>query len=209
MHGDWIVAIASLLAAILGGAAIYFFERLKATRREIQFLVSEPQTITGDLQGHGREFKVMLGDQVTGELNVSVVMKKAVAISFSDRIPQIDPVFNIHLPFFNPKEKFWIKTLVDGAAAASDVSCRLPGTIITFLTQEDIYARYRRRARWQLAFALTAMLILFGILAYFVANADLAHNRDKALLKKMSTDLIEQELKERQLQMPPPLETTK
>jgi hypothetical protein len=140
LHGDWVVAVTSLIAAVLGAAAVFFFEHLRASKREIHFLVSDPQTITGDLEGHGREFKVMLGDQVASQLNVSLVevtnrgnelienlnfnitipgerkimlaecmssepLKNAVNISFSDLIPQTDPVFSIRLPFFNIGEK--------------------------------------------------------------------------------------------------------
>ncbi len=204
MHGDWVVAIASIVAAIVGGAAIFFFERLRATKRRVQFVVSEPQTITGALQGHGREFKVTLGDQSASELNVSSVsvtntgntqienltfeitipgerrimlaecmtandtLQKSVQITFSNAIPQTNPIFSVALGFFNPKESFVLKTLVDGAAAACKVSCRLPGTMVTVANQEELLARRMRRTRWT-EIVFYTVTVFFAVVSMFAA----------------------------------------
>jgi len=93
MHGDWVVAIASIIAAIVGGVVIFFVERLRATKKRIQFLISEPQTITGDLHAHGREFKVTLGEQSASELNVSVV-----SVTNSGNTPIESLTFDVTIP---------------------------------------------------------------------------------------------------------------
>jgi len=243
LHGDWVVAVASLIASILGAVLFFLFDRLRASKRKIHFFVSEPQTITGELEGHGREFKVMLGDQVTNELNVSLLLvtnegnepienlnfditipgerkimlaecmsdseplKKAVEISFSDRIPQIDPIFNIRLRFFNAKESFHIKTLVDGAPAAPVVSCRLPSTTIELTEEKDIYdPYYRRRDIWPTIRGWIVKATIIGFAAYLIFYQ---LTKYQILLKKVPTDVIEQELKDRKSQLPSASETTK
>jgi hypothetical protein len=132
LHGDWVVAIASIIAVIVGAVVGSYLERERASKKAIQFILFEPRTIAGDLEGHGREFKVMLGDQITSELNVSLVevmnegnepienltfnitipgerkilladcmstesLKNAIEITFSDQIPQTNPIFNVRL----------------------------------------------------------------------------------------------------------------
>jgi hypothetical protein len=217
---------------VVSGYAVYFFERFRATKKEIHFRVSTPDSITGYLQGHGQEFKVMLGDRVASELNVDTIsvtnagntqiedldfdlkinggdrhiilaecvaegaLKQDVKITFAEGVPQTDPVFHIHLGFFNAKETFQIKTLVDGVAGAREVSCRLPATTIKFITPEDYYAQYRRRERITTICAVLLLLTVLGVLfsAIFSDQSD----QMRRMAKRVPTDILTEELKARE-----------
>ena len=76
MLGDWVVAIFRVVAAIVGGAVIFLFDRYRATRRSLRFVVQTPQAISRGLRAHGTFLEIKVGDRVLGELNVTSVSVK-------------------------------------------------------------------------------------------------------------------------------------
>src|SRR5690242_16629206 len=92
-HGDWVVAIASIVAAIVGGVVIFLFDRYRATRKSIRFLVHPPQAISQGLRAHGTFLEIKIGDRLLGELNVA-----SVSIKNSGNVQLDDVSFDVIVP---------------------------------------------------------------------------------------------------------------
>jgi len=73
LHGDWVVAIASVVAAVVGGTVI---ERYRATRKLLRFVVQPPQAVSEGLRSHGTFLEIKIGDRILRELNVASVSVK-------------------------------------------------------------------------------------------------------------------------------------
>lgn len=71
----------------------------------------------------------------------NAALTTGIRISSSGQYPATDPTFDVHVPFFNPKEDFRINMFFDDAMTTSIVSCRLPETSIEILTLAALEAR--------------------------------------------------------------------
>jgi hypothetical protein len=75
-HGDWVVAIASVVAAVVGATVIFVFDRYRATRKLLRFVVQPPEAVSEGLRAHGTFLEIKVGDRVLRELNVARVSVK-------------------------------------------------------------------------------------------------------------------------------------
>ncbi len=73
MHGDWVTAIASIIAAVLGCFITYVFDRYRATKKSLRFIVRPPERISQELKRHGTFIEVKIGDAILKNLNVATV----------------------------------------------------------------------------------------------------------------------------------------
>jgi hypothetical protein len=92
-HGDWVVAIASVVAAGVGGVVIFLFDRCRATRRSLLFVVQAPQAVAQGLRAHGTFLEIKVGDRVLQELNVA-----SVSIKNSGNVQLNDISFDVIVP---------------------------------------------------------------------------------------------------------------
>lgn len=173
MQGDWVVAIATALGAIIGALITILIWYLNKDRSLVRFILNEPQDLAAPLRSQGN-FEIKFGDRTTRELvsagatvenigntvikdfeceivitgihNLCLAevvtgddkLRSAVQISFAQGLPQQDPCFKITTAYFNPRESFQIRTLADGVAQPSKVTCRLPGLRIKFANETDV-----------------------------------------------------------------------
>lgn len=93
MHGDWIVAIASILAAILGGVTIYLLDRYRAGRKSLRFTVERAEAISDILRAHGAFFEIKIGTRTTQELNLA-----GIALRNSGNLPVENLEFEVIIP---------------------------------------------------------------------------------------------------------------
>src|SRR6202795_1259511 len=91
-HGDWVVAIASVVAAIVGGVVIFLFDRHRATRRSLRFVVRPPQALSEGLRAHGA-FEIKVGEYVLQDLNVA-----SVSVKNSGNVQLNDVSFDVIVP---------------------------------------------------------------------------------------------------------------
>jgi hypothetical protein len=173
MQGDWVVAIATVLGAIIGALIAIVIWYFNKDRSLVRFILNEPQDLAAPLRSQGN-FEIKFGDHTTCELVSAGAMvenigntvikdfeceivitgihnlclagvvttddklRSAVKISFAEGLPQQDPCFKITTAYFNPGESFQIRTLADGVAQFSKVTCRLPSLRIKFANETDV-----------------------------------------------------------------------
>lgn len=173
MQGDWVVAIATVLGALIGALITTVIWFLNKERSLVRFILNEPQDLAAPLRAQGN-FEIKFGDRTTRQLvsagatvenigntvikdfeyeivisgihNLCLAevvtsddkLRSAVTISFAQGLPQQDPCFKITTAYFNPGESFQIRTLADGVAQLSKVTCRLPGLRIKFANETDV-----------------------------------------------------------------------
>jgi hypothetical protein len=92
-HGDWVVAIASVVAAIIGGVVIFLFDRYRAARRVVRFVIETPQAVSQSLRSHGSFFEIKVGDRILQELNVA-----SVTVKNAGNVPLDDVSFDVIVP---------------------------------------------------------------------------------------------------------------
>jgi hypothetical protein len=92
IHGDWIVAIATLLAGVLGGAGVFYAERRRAAKNLIEFILAPPQDLAAPLRSHG-DFAVCIGEKFTKELILS-----GVSVRNAGNVVIQDLIFEIRIP---------------------------------------------------------------------------------------------------------------
>src|ERR1700738_1294001 len=76
MTGDWVVAVATIIAVIFGGFVTYFFDRYRATRRSLRFVIGDAERISEGLRKHGNFIEIKIGDNIIENLNVATVTVK-------------------------------------------------------------------------------------------------------------------------------------
>ena len=72
MHGDWLVALATVIAAIVGVVGGYFLARYQRERKILRFVIRDPVDLAATLRGHGN-FEIKFKDFSTTELILSTV----------------------------------------------------------------------------------------------------------------------------------------
>ena len=68
MQGDWITAIASIVAAIIAVILTYIFEGFRRGRSSLRFVVHNAQDLTRALRSHGKSFEVKFNDAAIQQL---------------------------------------------------------------------------------------------------------------------------------------------
>ncbi len=72
MHGDWVVGIATVLAAIIGVAGGYLLAKYQREKKILRFVVLNPEDLAASLRVHG-DFEIRFADFTTTELMLSAV----------------------------------------------------------------------------------------------------------------------------------------
>jgi hypothetical protein len=67
MHGDWVVAIATVIGAVIGALIAVVVWYLSKDRRRVRFVLNEPQDLAAPLRAKGN-FEIKFGDRTTREL---------------------------------------------------------------------------------------------------------------------------------------------
>jgi hypothetical protein len=92
MNGDWLVALATLLAAIIGVLGGYVLARYQREKKALRFVVMDAEDLAAALRVHGN-FEIKFADFSTTELSLSTVRVRNVGnssirdIQFSIKIP--------------------------------------------------------------------------------------------------------------------------
>jgi hypothetical protein len=72
MHGDWVTAIATVLAAIIGVLGGYLLARYQREKRAVSFLVTDTEDLAAALREHGN-FEIKFAHFSTTELILSTI----------------------------------------------------------------------------------------------------------------------------------------
>jgi hypothetical protein len=167
-------------------------------------LISAPVTVqnTGNVAINDFRFQLT----VPGVHNLALAQASSdnpdltagIRITSSGQYPATDPTFDVHIPFFNPKENFRINMFFDGAMTTSIVSCRLPETSIEILTLGALEARSKIRSRYLLFAMLLVMAftITFSSINYYRKYVELQRSNER-------NAELERYLAERRLQKAP------
>jgi hypothetical protein len=182
MHGDWIAATATVLAAIIGIVGGYLLARYQRETKMLRFVVMNTEDLASTLREHG-DFEIKFKDFSTTELVLSSITVRNTGnsslrdIAFTLKIPgnhpfaQIksgnDPEFPVSLPFFNAGESFRINALYTGKPSRCEIICRLPDTIVQIYSASEFYRMTDRRNIWKtiltaIGGALVATLAALG-----------------------------------------------
>jgi hypothetical protein len=92
MHGDWLVAFATIVAAIIGVLGGYFLARYQREKKILRFVVMDPEDLAASLRVHGN-FEIRFADFITTELMLSAVTVRNLGnssiknIEFTVKIP--------------------------------------------------------------------------------------------------------------------------
>src|SRR5258708_3126657 len=68
MQGDWVTAIASIIAAMIGVLGGIFIGRIGRERRTVRFIITAPEDLAQGLRARGNSFEVKINNTVTQEL---------------------------------------------------------------------------------------------------------------------------------------------
>jgi hypothetical protein len=96
MHGDWITATATVLAAIIGILGGYVLARYQREKRAIRFAVLDTEDLAIGLRAHGN-FEIKFAHFSTTELILSTIVVSNVGnatikdVEFSLKIPGDHP----------------------------------------------------------------------------------------------------------------------
>jgi len=97
VHGDWVVAIASIIAAIVGGIVIFLFERLRAARRSLRFVIQPTEHISDELRKHGDFIELKVNGSSVAERNMTQITVKN-----ASNVPLENIFFDLLYPGDNP-----------------------------------------------------------------------------------------------------------
>jgi hypothetical protein len=107
MHGDWIAATATVLAAIIGIFGGYLLARYQREKRAIRFAVMDTEDLAVGLREHGN-FEIKFADITTTELILSSVTVRNIGnasisgVTFTIKIPGNHPFAQINCASSNP-----------------------------------------------------------------------------------------------------------
>jgi hypothetical protein len=73
MHGDWVTATATVLAAVIGISGGYLLAKYQREKQKMRFVVMKPQDLASSLRAHG-DFEIKFADFSTRELVLSTVL---------------------------------------------------------------------------------------------------------------------------------------
>jgi hypothetical protein len=125
-HGDWVTAIASIIAVIVGGFVTYLFDRYRATRKALRFVLQPPERISEGLKRHGTFIEIKIGENIIENLNVATVTVKNVSnvqlenVSFDMVVPGNHPLVLADCAVDDSKLRQAIKIDFDPTASQLD-----------------------------------------------------------------------------------------
>ena len=126
MHGDWVAAIAGIVAAVIGSLLTYSFDRYRATKKSLRFIIRRPERISQELKKHGTFIEVKIGNAILKNLNVATVTVKNASnvplenISFDLVFPGNHPVALADRVVSNDKLREAIKIHFDQDASPTN-----------------------------------------------------------------------------------------
>jgi hypothetical protein len=92
MHGDWVTATATILAAIIGVLGGYFLARYQRERRIVRFLLTDAEDLAAALRAYG-DFEIKWSNFSTAELILTSIIVRNIGnqtltnFSFVVKIP--------------------------------------------------------------------------------------------------------------------------
>ncbi|MBB4379382.1 hypothetical protein [Bradyrhizobium sp. SBR1B] len=114
MHGDWVAATASVIAAIIGVVGGYFLARYQRERRHLRIVTMETEDLSATLRQHG-DFEFTFNRYTTSELILSTLSVR----NMGNRSLS-DVLFSVKLPGRHPFAK--ASCFSDDKALASEVA---------------------------------------------------------------------------------------
>jgi hypothetical protein len=128
MHGDWITATATVLAAIIGILGGYLLAKYQREKRTLRFIVMKSQDLASSLRAHG-DFEIKFAHFSTKELILSTI-----SVRNSGNCSIRDLAFSLKIPGDHPFSQ--ITCASDNLAIAEQVTVDAPtnrgGTDPTF-----------------------------------------------------------------------------
>lgn len=73
MHGDWLVAIATIAAAVLGIVGGLLLSRYQGERRRVRFIATAPEDLSAALRQH-KGFQIRFGSYTVEQLNLASII---------------------------------------------------------------------------------------------------------------------------------------
>jgi hypothetical protein len=101
MHGDWVTATATILAAIIGILGGYLLARYQREKRTVRFLVTDTEDLAATLREHGN-FEIKFAHFSTTELILSTIVVRNIGnasindLQFTVRIPGEHPFAQVN-----------------------------------------------------------------------------------------------------------------
>jgi hypothetical protein len=92
MHGDWITATATVLAAVIGIVGGYILAKYQREKRILRFVVMKPQDLAASLRAHG-DFVIKFAEFSTRQLVLATV-----SVRNTGNCSIKDLVFNLKIP---------------------------------------------------------------------------------------------------------------
>jgi hypothetical protein len=126
MHGDWVTATATVLAAVIGILGGYLLARYQREKRVLRFAIMDTEDLAVGLREHGN-FEIKFAHFSTTELILSTIVVRNIGnssirdIEFSIKIPGEHPFAQINCASSNPALASQVKVLPPSAGGTDPI----------------------------------------------------------------------------------------